>query len=263
MNRIQQLFFDFGSSLGLAGGRKSPKKPLRKPAPVPAPAPAPAPPRFADSAPEAVAKPRTEAPPASPAGQGNGKLKIIRRGFDPMLTAQARGWSTAIMQRDLAAEVRVVWNSRLRTTAGLANPRSLEIELNSRLETFGDAVVERILKHELAHLVAHIRAKGRRIAAHGSEWRQACADLGIPGEKSCHTLPLETRTQKRKHGYLCPNCRTVVLRVRTLARHSACWSCCKQHNRGRYSSRFQLEKIPLEKAMLLAQSQKRSSPGVE
>jgi predicted SprT family Zn-dependent metalloprotease len=106
--------------------------------------------------------------------------------------------------------------------------------------------------HELAHLVAHHRAAGRRIQPHGAEWRRACAEVGIPGEKRCHNLPLARREVRRKYAYRCRHCRTVVPRVKKLSRESACYPCCREHNRGRYSRRFMLEPIALDHARVLA-----------
>ena len=84
----------------------------------------------------------------------------------------------------LAGRVEVFWNSRLVTTAGLADCKNWRIELNPRLMEFEPEEPAHTARHELAHLVAQARAGRRRIATHGAEWRQACADLGIPGERS-------------------------------------------------------------------------------
>ena len=95
-------------------------------------------------------------------------------------------------------------------------------------------------------------SEGRRIQPHGSEWRRACAEVGIPGEKRCHDLPLARRPVRRKFAYQCRHCGTVVPRVRKLGRESACYPCCREHNRGRYSRRFMLDPIPLDLARSLA-----------
>ena len=194
-----------------------------------------------------------EAPVNVRAADNGGAPKVRRSipGDDHALTGLARKWSADMGLTDLSAAVSVRWNPRLKTTAGTACPRTVSIDLNCKLETFGEDVVMRILKHELAHLIAHRRAGRRRIAAHGMEWRQACTELGIPGEKSRHTLPFQSSPQRRKFAYQCPECGEVILRVRKLARYSACWPCCKADNRGQYTERFQLVQIPIEKGMLL------------
>jgi SprT protein len=147
---------------------------------------------------------------------------------------------------ELAQRVTVVWNARLQTTAGTANPRTWEVELNPKLRGLvSPQIIQRILRHELAHLVSVWRAGRKKISAHGPEWRQACADLGIPGEQRCHTLPLAGRRQKYKFAYRCLSCGHVLRRVRALPRFSACYDCCRQHTQGRYDERYRYLRIML------------------
>ncbi len=177
-----------------------------------------------------------------------------RRGLlrDGDLTAESRSLVAALGLRSLAARIDVFWNTRLITTAGLAHHGASRIDLNPRLARFAPDEPRRTLLHELAHLVAHGRAGERSIQPHGSEWRRACAELGIPGEKRCHNLPLARRLVRRKFAYRCLHCGTVVPRVRKLGRESACYPCCREHNNGRYSRRFLLEEISIERARELA-----------
>jgi SprT protein len=142
----------------------------------------------------------------------------------------------------LAGMVQIRWNRRLKSTAGLASHRHSLVMLNPLLMQFGPDEIDKTMRHELAHLVAQSRAGRRRIQPHGEEWKQACADLGLPGEQRCHTLPLPRRTVTRKHIYRCEHCRTEVARVRPFRRRVACLSCCRKHNRGRYDERFRLVK---------------------
>ena len=146
---------------------------------------------------------------------------------------------------DLAARVTVRWNSRMRSTAGTAFPAKALVHLNPRLREFGDAEIDRTLRHELAHLLAHHRAGRRRIAAHGREWRAACVELGLVDEKRCHDLPLPRRKLRATLRYRCPACGVEIARVRPLRRKSACLACCRAHNRGRYDERFRFTKLPV------------------
>jgi predicted SprT family Zn-dependent metalloprotease len=164
---------------------------------------------------------------------------------DDAITAQARQLLLALGCDALAARVRVSWNARMCTTAGLANYRDALVTLNPKLAQFGDAEIDKTLRHELAHLLAHFRAGRRRIAPHGAEWKQACRDLGLPDEKRCHNLPLPRRNIARKHVYRCENCRQEIKRVRPFRRRVACLECCRAHNRGRYHENFRLVKIAL------------------
>lgn len=139
-----------------------------------------------------------------------------------------------------AGQVNVVWNKRMRSTAGRAFWPECRIELNPKLVNISLEEVRRTLLHELAHLLAYHRCGRRRIAPHGVEWQQACADLGIPGESARHTLPLPRREQKKKWRYTCPSCSESIERVRQMKRYVACYTCCQKYNKGRYHKRFEL-----------------------
>jgi SprT protein len=154
------------------------------------------------------------------------------------LLAVARRLLMAAGAPSLAGRVQVRWNPRMRSTAGTAFPARSLVTLNPRLAEFGAEEVSRTLRHELAHLLAYERAGRRRIAPHGAEWRRACRDLGLPGEKRTHDLPLPRRQRKPRYFYRCPSCAVEVARVVPLKRGSACLRCCRSHNRGRYDARF-------------------------
>ena len=160
---------------------------------------------------------------------------------EPALETMARQLLVALGCQTLARQVRVRWNHRLRTTAGLANYQHWTVSLNPRLVVFGMEEVDRTLRHELAHLLARCRAGRRSIQPHGAEWRQACADLGLKGEKRCHELPLPRRRVARKVLYRCRHCKAEVRRVRPFRRAVACLKCCREFNRGRYDDRYRFE----------------------
>jgi predicted SprT family Zn-dependent metalloprotease len=160
------------------------------------------------------------------------------------LETRARQLLAGMHCEALAARVRVRWNPRMRSTAGTALASKSLITLNPRLREFGDDEVDRTLRHELAHLLAHFRAGRRRIAAHGPEWQQACRDLGLINETRCHTLPLPRRQMQVRHFYRCPACALELRRVRALRGKTACLACCRRHSGGRYDERFRFVKIP-------------------
>lgn len=143
---------------------------------------------------------------------------------------------------ELAAKVVVEWNTRMRSTAGRAFWPEGRVELNPKLIGLSIAEVRRTLLHELAHLVAYHRAGRKRIAPHGVEWKVACADLGIPGERATHQLALPSVKQKRKWEYVCPQCGEGLERVRKMKRFVACYGCCQRFSGGRYDERFRLVK---------------------
>ena len=141
----------------------------------------------------------------------------------------------------LAERVRVVWNSRMRTTAGLASYQRWEVILNPALQKISQEEIDKTLRHELAHLLARDRSGRKRITPHGAEWRQACIDLGIPNESRTHQLPFVRRRQQRKFFYCCPFCKETLSRVRKPRRKIACLACCRKHAGGRYEERFRFE----------------------
>ena len=165
-------------------------------------------------------------------------------GKDAELTRRAAEMLRGLGCEEMAAKVAVCWSGRLTSTAGHAKPTEALVALNPRLREFPDEV-DRTLRHEVAHLVVFAKSRGRRVAAHGPEWRGACALLGIPGENRCHDLPLPRRQRAKPHAYRCPRCEFVVRRVKPIRApvRVACRSCCKEHAGGKYDARFALMKV--------------------
>jgi predicted SprT family Zn-dependent metalloprotease len=139
----------------------------------------------------------------------------------------------------IAGELRVEWDSRLKTAAGRADYREKLISLNPRLSEY-PTEIDRTLRHELAHILAQFRVGRRKISPHGTEWRQACRDLGIANENRCHNLPFPARTYAARFVYHCPNCNQEFPRVRRVRRAVACLACCRKHNSGDFDPRFRL-----------------------
>lgn len=165
----------------------------------------------------------------------------IDAGRDPDLESTACELLRAAGAEPIAALVRVEWNSRLRSCAGRATYRQKLISLNPRLREHDAAEINRTLRHELAHLLAQYRAGRRRVLPHGPEWRMACRDLGIGGEKRCHNLPFPIKRRARHFIYKCPNCSLDYPRARLIRRVVACLACCRRHNRGRFTPKFRLQ----------------------
>lgn len=162
---------------------------------------------------------------------------------DPILEEVARVLLKQTGCKELAREISVSWNPRLRTTAGLACYRTRSVILNPKLIEVSSEEVQITLRHELAHLVAQARAGRRRVAPHGAEWQAACRDLGIPNEARCHNLPFKQRRVTRRYFYQCPECGEILARVRPIKRRVACVKCCRKYNHGKYSEQFRFHMI--------------------
>jgi len=169
-------------------------------------------------------------------------LALQFQGLEPDLERQARELLRTNGANQIATELRVEWNSRLKTAAGRADYRHKLISLNPRLFEH-PAEIDRTLRHELAHVLAQFRAGRRRILPHGPEWRQACRDLRIADEKRCHNLPFPAIKRARRYWYRCPHCQRDFHRVRRIKRAVACLACCRAHNGGEFDARFRLQLV--------------------
>ena len=158
------------------------------------------------------------------------------------LEEAARELLRSLGAKRIATELRVEWNSHLKTAAGRADYRQKLISLNPRLVDH-PGEIDRTLRHELAHILAEFRTGRKRISPHGPEWQQACSDLGIAGEKRCHTLPFPAKRYAPRFVYRCPNCRRDFPRIRKLKRTVACLACCRAHNGGEFDLRFRLQLV--------------------
>lgn len=166
------------------------------------------------------------------------RTSVRRSGVDAELQRRAADLCARLKLPSLAARVRVAWNRRMRSTAGRALWPEALVELNPALEEISPEEVERTFLHELAHLVAYERSRHRRIKPHGPEWQRACRELGIPGERASHHLPLPSRTMRRKWRYVCPKCWASIDRVKRLRGHVACYACCVKFSGGEYDAEF-------------------------
>jgi predicted SprT family Zn-dependent metalloprotease len=175
--------------------------------------------------------------------QATGELPGGHTADAAVLLQTARQLLCSLGAQRIAAELRVEWNPRLKTAAGRADYGQKLISLNPRLIEH-PAEIDRTLRHELAHILAQFRQKTRRrISPHGSEWQQACRDLGVAGEKRCHTLPFPATQYARRFIYRCPNCGSEFPRVHRMKRAVACLACCRAHNGGEFHIGFRLQLV--------------------
>src|SRR5213075_779031 len=132
--------------------------------------------------------------------KSRGEDQVVPSIHDGDLERKASQLLCSLGAKRIARELRVEWNSRLKTAAGRADYRQKLISLNPRLFEH-PAEIDRTLRHELAHILAQFRAGRRRILLHGVEWQTACRDLGIADEKRCHSLPFRVSERARRYLY--------------------------------------------------------------
>ena len=169
----------------------------------------------------------------------------MRPDTDYRLTEEARHLLRGIGEAELGRSVIVCWNRRMRREAGRAWLQELRVDLHPGLKVVEGAQteVDRTLRHELAHLVAQHRAGERYIPPHGAEWKQACCELGIPGEKATHNLPLGGAGREKRYAYRCPKCGVTLRRARKMTRQCACLKCCREWNEGEFCEDFVFELV--------------------
>lgn len=115
------------------------------------------------------------------------------------------------------ADLPVVWNSRLRTSAGRCHyeyrngrPRASKIELNPSLRSEGAEATRNTFLHELAHAVAGHKAN------HGAFWKRTHRALGGDASR-CHSYAsMPRKSQARKVVGRCERCDYEVIRAKAL-----------------------------------------------
>lgn len=153
---------------------------------------------------------------------------------------QAHKDAQAVLRRNASQKalppVEVVWNKRLRTSAGRINlvkkgAANHRIELNPRYyKAFGKERILATLRHELAHLLAWelYRDKG-----HSRRFKQLCRTLdgsmnpGMAGKKHAACASRQYLTKPPKYHWQCPGCGVAFYSQRQLARRSLQRKCCR------------------------------------
>lgn len=109
----------------------------------------------------------------------------------------------------------VMWNSRLKTTAGRACYFK-RIELNPQLKIEGKKAIYTTFLHELAHLIAG------PAAGHGPVWKLACIWVGLKNETRCHSYS-SMKQRVPKVVAVCEDCGARIYRRKKLD-SSRLWS---------------------------------------
>lgn len=139
---------------------------------------------------------------------------------------------------DIAKPTAVIYNKRLLAVFGRCNYNkdgSRFIEISHR---FAEINIDKIVKAVIKHEIAHIDTTG-----HGDDFKRACNGMGISYHTQRDYPDLKIPTiGGRVHVYKCPKCNAEILRRRKLkVIRSACASCCRKHNNGRFAAKFIFE----------------------
>ena len=122
-----------------------------------------------------------------------------------MLETRARELFTLWGVIDRLAHVEVIWNRRLRTTAGRAHLSTIQIHLNPRLLARVPERIDEVLTHEAAHLATAL-VHGRNAQHHGPEWRALMEQAGHDASRT-HDFPVEGLYRSRSWFlHHCPDC---------------------------------------------------------
>jgi len=125
---------------------------------------------------------------------------------------------------DLAARVRVTYDRRLRTSAGIAHLEDRRVALNPRLLSENPSQLVPTLVHELAHIVVWTRHGN--IRPHGREFRGLMKAVNMPASAT-HRLPADhLRVKRRRYLYLhrCRECGYSFI-SRKVRRNYYCIAC--------------------------------------
>jgi len=133
----------------------------------------------------------------------------------------------------LAERTTVTVNARLRSSLGRAFPGRWRIELHKGLIEATPALVDEVVSHEAAHLVAYAR-HGYRIRPHGREWAALMRAAGhAPKARHDEVLPGLSRARSAARiEHRCPVCDVARVARRTM-RAWRCRRCVEAGRSGR------------------------------
>ena len=126
------------------------------------------------------------------------------------------------------------WNfqfDRAKKRFGLCNYTTQTISLSKHLtELNPQEIVQDTILHEIAHALCGPKT------GHGKAWKTKVVEIGGTA-KRCFS-PTDINTLPLKYTASCPHCGHSFQAARK--RKIACGDCCKKHNNGKYTSRFEI-----------------------
>lgn len=149
----------------------------------------------------------------------------------------------------------LVWNSRLRSSAGrfipgsrkyfLENPAIIELASYLLNETAAEKLIEDTIAHEMIHYWLWLR---KRPYGHTDEF---FAKMKLIGCSRYNTAP---RLRPVRYIYHCASCEK-PFPVKKILKNLACSECCRKYSNGKYDRRFQLllrRRVEREEGLQLA-----------
>lgn len=122
----------------------------------------------------------------------------------------------AFLKAEFALSAEVVFNPRMRTSAGRAHFKQNLIELNKELLGRHPEHLEQTVVHEFAHLIAHAVFGHRLGGGHGYGWKRTMTILGFPADR-CHDLEVsaDKRRPHKIRAYVKCNCENGLHAIKT------------------------------------------------
>lgn len=119
---------------------------------------------------------------------------------------------------------------RAKRRFGCCNFTKKQISLSRTLtELNSEKIVKETILHEIAHALAG------RSHGHDKKWKGIAVSLGCTPRS---TYSANVKTPLMKYTATCPSCESTFQTQRK--KTAACSSCCKKHNNGKYSKKFEL-----------------------
>lgn len=155
-------------------------------------------------------------------------IDIYRHSSPSVINLSRKGWTFEFNTRKRAAGLCNWGNKTIYISKWL-----LGQNLNKALE------FENTLRHELAHAL-DFEMRGK--SDHSRVWKAVAREVLCTAER-CYTSDQISVTATTKYTLICDTCGTKKPSHKKKKRLSACGSCCREHNYGRYSDKYVLRQV--------------------
>jgi len=98
---------------------------------------------------------------------------------------------------------------------------------------------EHLVRDTILHEIAHALVGSQH--GHNATWRAKCREIGAKPQRCKSQADGLVQNQQFKWSVTCPNCGPRGGKHRKSNKPSACGTCCKRYNGGRFTSRFLLQ----------------------